>query len=153
MQFNTDGVRTSKEEILTFLNDHSIKIAALQETKLKPTSNPICFPGYHTLRKDRAPPDGGGGLAFIIHHSVQYIEKDISNITDDHLKIQAITATIDNSPIDIFNIYLPPTSSCPDYSLSRSVVEAFLEHSDADSLVMGDFNAHHESWYSSTSCD
>ena len=145
LQFNTDGIRTSRTEILTFLNDHKIKIAALQETKLKPTSNPISFPGYHILRKDRTPPDGGGGLAFVIHHSVQYIEIDTINISDAHLEIQAITATVDNSPIDIYNIYLPPPSSCdPDYALSESVMEALLGHSDADMLVMGDFNAHHD---------
>ena len=104
------------------------------------------------LRKDRAPADGGGGIAFLIHHSVQFREISIQN-PDDHLEIQAIEATIHNSQIEIYNIYLPPASSCPGYSLTEEAISGVLGELDGDVLVVGDMNAHHETWHSSTSCD
>ena len=48
--------------------------------------------------------------------------------TDDHLEAQAISATIDRSPILILNLYLPPASSCaPGYALSGATMDSLLD--------------------------
>lgn len=54
---------------------------------------------------------GGGGVAFLVHHSVRFADIDVSplippgNLT---LELQGITAHINNSEIKIYNIYIPP---------------------------------------------
>ena len=137
LQFNTDGIRSSRSELLAFLHEYHIKIAAIQETKLQPTSPPIDFPNYYLLRKDRSPADGGGGLAFLIHDSVPFRTLDTSHIPDQLLEIQGISASINNSEIDILNLYLPPASSCPGHTLASATVDSVVGFSDGDLLVLG----------------
>ena len=70
------------------------------------------------------------------------------------MEIQAVSVVLDQSPIALFNVYVPPTSSCPpDYSLSEATLTSLLNRSDGDTLVVGDFNAHHSAWNSRTTCD
>lgn len=71
LQFNCNGIIGKIDEILKFMNDNEIKLAAIQETKLNEKSQfPSIKSGYTILRKDRV--DAGGGLAFIIENSVLY---------------------------------------------------------------------------------
>ena len=72
LQFNANGIQHCHAELSTYLNSHKVLIAAIQETKLKPTSSLKAFPGYTALRRDRPNVDGGGGLLFLIHHSISY---------------------------------------------------------------------------------
>ena len=46
----------------------------------------------------------------------------------------------------ISNIYIPPASSC------SNGYQSSIEHllTTPDTLILGDFNAHHPSWYSRT---
>ena len=132
LQLNTDGLRNSRAEIIQFLQDHSIKIAAIQETKLQPSSAPIDFPNYKLIRRDRPAANGGGGLAFLVHHSISYVEEEVDHLCDHHLEVQSITATINQTELQLFNIYLPPASSCPGYSLSSDTLDSLLNCSDGD---------------------
>jgi hypothetical protein len=109
------------------------------------------FPDYLVLRKDR-PVGNGGGIAILVHHPISYIPIDLSDVCrgDDVMELQGITATINGSPIDIFNLYIPPSSSCPPaYKLSLIPLFGF---SDLDTIVMGDFNAHHGAWFAASTC-
>ena len=53
---------------------------------------------------------------------------------------------MDNTELLITNVYIPPASSC------NRCYSPPLDHmlTDTDSLVLGDFNAHHSLWYSGT---
>ena len=55
-----------------------------------------------------------------------------------------IEAEIGNTKLIISNIYIPPASSC------SNGYQSSIEHllTTKDSLILGDFNAHHPSWYS-----
>ena len=129
-------------------------MAAIQESKLQPSSPDITFQGYTLLRCDRDPPNGGGGLAYLIHDSIPFTHIDTSDISDGTTEIQAISTTLNQSPIDLYNIYIPPASSCPpDYNLSDTTLTNLFNRSDNDTIVMGDFNAHHMAWNSHTTCD
>ena len=68
-----------------------------------------------------------------------------NDVITEHL---AITAIINNHRINIYNIYIPPASSCPP-GFSPALDPLF--QAQGDTLILGDFNAHHPSWYSSTS--
>ena len=55
-----------------------------------------------------------------------------------------IKADIGNTKLIISNIYIPPASSC------SNGYQSSIEHllTTPDTLILGDFNAHHPSWYS-----
>ena len=84
----------------------------------------------------------------LIHHSVTYKELlDLVLPGDNTTEIQSITVTVNGAKLIIRNIYIPPSSSCPtgylpDFGTLLSPTE--------DILIMGDFNAHDDLWYSST---
>jgi hypothetical protein len=123
-------------------------VTAIQETFLSSTSAPPSFPEFALVRKDR--PEGrGGGLIFLIHHSLPFTLVDTSFIQDAHTECQAIKVSINGSDLIIFNVYLPPVSSCPQtYCPNLSSV---FSRFDDDVLVCGDLNAHHAAWDSSLS--
>ena len=111
------------------------------------------FPNYQTLRRDRPGDRGGGGLISLIHHSISYTE-----LTTDHLfpgdsiiEHQGFTITHNHNTLNIYNIYIPPTSCCPPGY--RPDLNNFLSTHDDDTLIVGDFNAHHPYWYSRTEDD
>jgi hypothetical protein len=94
----------------------------------------------------------GGDLAILIHHSVFFTQLDISSVTqlDATLEAQAISATINGSLINIFNVYVPPSSSWP--PRYKFDIAPMLGFSDADSIILGNFNAHNTVWFSAPAC-
>jgi hypothetical protein len=151
LQFNVNGIKNSLTELNNFLHENQIKVACLQETRLSAKVKTPAFPGYAVLRKDRQV-GNGGGIAILVHHSISYSPLDTSDISrgDGVMELQGITATINGIPLNIFNVYLPPSSSCP--PLYKPSLNPLLNFSDADSIIMGDMNAHHEDWYASSTC-
>ena len=84
-------------------------------------------------------------MALLIHHSISYTPIDTS-FSDAHAELQAVKLQINNSDIVLFNLYVPPASSCAaGYQLN---VDSILTHSDDDTVILGDVNAHHDAWHS-----
>jgi exonuclease III len=113
VQFNCNGVYTSKNEIQDFINKHQVKIVALQETKLNANSKQLSFQNYNLVRRDR-PVGKGGGIAFLTHHLVRFTNLDVSGLifnNDLTIELQDISAVINDSEIKIFNLYIPPASA------------------------------------------
>ena len=82
--------------------------------------------------------------------TTRMVEKGIQQpdtlVADPHLEELTITAKLGNTVLIITNVYIPPSSSCTGgYNPS-------LDHPMmmTDTLILGDFNAHHSSWYSSS---
>ena len=86
----------------------------------------------------------------LVHHTIPYTELPTDDLFphDSTIEHLAITVTINNIPIHLYNIYIPPSSSCPP-NYSPSLHRLF--QAQDDSLILGDFNAHHPAWYSRTS--
>jgi len=65
---------------------------------------------------------------------------------DPHLEELTISIAMDNTELLISNVYIPPVSSC------NSGYTPSWGHllTGNDSLVLGDFNAHHSAWHSGT---
>ena len=116
-----------------------VKVAALQETKLSKTSKLSEFCDYTLVRKDRIEREGGG-LAFLIHKSLQF-QTLPSPIKDKHFECQVIKI----SDITLVNVYLPPKSSCPPGHTAS--LAPLLDIPDA--IILGDLNAHDPLWHSS----
>jgi hypothetical protein len=78
----------------------------------------------------------------LIKHSVAFTPIDVSAIFkgDGVIKLLGVTAMINGSPIFIFNVYIPPSSSCP--AQYKPDLTPLLSYSDSDMIILGDVNAH-----------
>ena len=139
MQWNCNGIKSKLPELTDFIYQHQIKVAVIQETKLSDKSTSPDIPNFTLVRKDRAS-DSGGGLAIFIHKSIQFLKlPDLP--TDGHTESLGVLLGDTN----IYNIYIPPTSSCT--TGFKPNFNTLLP--DGDSLVLGDVNAHDSLWHSS----
>ena len=143
LQWNCNGILNKANDLRDFLYANRISIAAIQETKLKDSSRNPSFPGYNFVFKNRQG-GGGGGLAFLIHHSISFSPVNVALNNDPHIELQAIKAQINNSDVTLFNVYVLPASSCP--PLHRPNIASILDQADDDEFILGDFNAHHSAW-------
>ena len=147
LQWNANGIGSKLTELSSFLEAHNVKVAAIQESKLTAKSRSPNIQNYTLVRQDRRL-GPGGGLLFFIHNSVSFTRKPLSTMSknDPHLEELAICIAMDNTELLITNVYIPPASSC------NGRYSPPLDHllTDTDSLVLGDFNAHHSLWHSRT---
>ena len=122
-------------------------MAAIQESKLTAKSRSPNIQNYTLVRQDRRL-GPGGGLLFFIYNSVSVTRKPLSTMSknDPHLEELTISIAMDNTELLITNVYIPPASSC------NGRYSPPLDHllTGTDSLVLGDFNAHHSLWHSGT---
>lgn len=117
----------------------------MQETKL-----PSSCHGYNIVRCDRQH-RGGGSLAFIIRDDVVYrpVQPPPAPTPDQHLECMSIALKIDDAELRITNVYIPPVNSIgANYRPSIAHLLNGYNH-----IVLGDFNAHHPSWYSALPSD
>jgi hypothetical protein len=146
LQFNCNGLSSKLPEILNFMTNENVMIAAIQETKLTDKSRPLVALDYAIVRRDRTH-DSGGGLAFLVHTSIQFAEVDTIPL-QPHEEVQVIDVVLNNSHLRVKNVYIPPRSCCdPQF-------EATINHllnEEKDCLIVGDFNAHDPLWYSAIS--
>ena len=140
LQFNANGIGNKQVE---FLERQKVKAAVIQESKLTLNSRMPNIQNFTTVRKD-CDQGQGGGLLTLIHKSINFSRRPDS--PDPHLEELTITAKLGNTDLIITNVYIPPASSCTggyNPSLDHLVMTT-------DTLILGDFNAHHSSWYSSS---
>ena len=65
------------------------------------------------------------------------------------MEVQGIKVTLGETNVNIINAYIPPSSSC-DSNYTASISNLLkLE----DSIIVGDFNAHHSLWHSKLQAD
>ena len=141
----------SHTEISHFLLENNISIVCIQESKLTNTSTLKPFPGYTVVRKDRGT-GRGGGLLTLVEESTTYTPWDTSHLFpgDNTAETLGIEAVFGGLPLKIVNVYILPCSSCPpDYQTEFSHITTPQDNT----LLLGDFNAHHPSWYSATNDD
>ena len=147
MQFNANSISNKLTELGEFLKRHNVKVAVIQESKLPPNSKTPSIQNFTTVRKDRRQGQGGG-LLTLIHKSINFSRKPESpeTLVEPHLEELTITATLGDKELIITNVYIPPASSCAGGYLPS------LDHlmMTTDTLILGDFNAHHSAWYSSS---
>ena len=140
------------DELLDHMEQNNIMIAAIQETKLTDKSKPKNIKNYTMVRKDRGK-DKGGGLAFLVHEDINFFSNTTpaTLATDPFLESQTITIPSKGFDLKIRNVYIPPSSSCaPQYN---PPIDALFEDLNSTSLIVGDVNAHHSSWFSDDSDD
>ena len=147
LQFNANGIGNKQVELCEFLERHKVKVAVIQESEITLYSRTPNIQNITTVRKDRHRSQGGG-LLTLIHKSVNFSLRPDSpdTLADPHLEELTITAKLGHTDLIITNVYISPASSCTGgYNPS-------LDHllMTTDTLILGDFNAHRSSYYSSS---
>jgi hypothetical protein len=100
LQLHCNCLKNSITELDAFLCDKQISIDAIQETFLSSASIPPNFPSYALVRKNR-PHSRGGGLSFLVHHSVAFMPVDMTFLQDGVTECLAIKATVNKSDLSI----------------------------------------------------
>ena len=153
LQYNINGINNKIDELLHYMENNKISIAALQETKLTDKSKLKKTPNYTLIRRDRGT-NKGGGLAFLIHKDISFnlVPTPQSHDRDQHLESLTINLpSKDNNNLFIRNIYIPPQSSC--HQQYSPPFNHLFDNLGPSSLILGDFNAHHELWHSQATAD
>ena len=129
-QLNANGIGNKLTELGVVLERNKVKVVVIQKSKLSSKSENPCIRNYTTVRKDWPHGHGGGWSP--------------EALSDPHMEELTIKADIGNTKFIISNIYIPPASSC------SNGYQSSIEHllTTPDNLILGDFNAHHPSWYS-----
>ncbi len=142
LQWNADGLSTAKvAELSTALADKKIDVAAVQETKWRSNNRTPRVAGYASVRLDRQSPTGGGGLVTLVRESLVF--ERISELSSGGTEALSIRVKLTGGQwITIVNLYCPPVRS---HSRGASLELAHIP-THADSLIVGDFNAHSSLW-------
>lgn len=137
--WNLRSAVNKKAELQKLTEEYDVIVLA--ETWLNKNSS-FEFGQFHTYSLPRA--DGpGGGLAFIVHNSLQYTL--VENINEvNGAEIGGIKITNLAKPLTIFAVYRPPGNGSLTDSAWKDIVGNTNGHSHC--LLVGDFNAHNEAW-------
>ena len=130
------------------MEKNDVHIAAIQETKLLPTTKMKPTPNYTPVRKDRGR-NKGGGLLFLIHHTIPFkqLQTPASLANDPYLEELSIEISSSNKdPLTIRNLYIPPASSCTQQDY-LAPIQHLKDGLNGSHLILGDVNAHHSLWY------
>jgi hypothetical protein len=91
-------------------------------------------------------------VAILVHHLISFVLIDMAPLTqgDDVIKLIGVSVTINNSPLNVFSVYLPPASFCP--TLYKPLWGPLLDYSDFNTIIMEDVNVHHGAWFATSTC-
>jgi ribonuclease HI len=138
VQWNCRSVCNKKSDLLYIINKFNPFMISLQETWLWPNFN-FKIPGFACVREDR--PDCHGGVALLINISTPFV---YIPIPQHSIEFNIVAVKVNN--ICFVSVYIPHPSS-----IIFDELEIILTNLPKPILIMGDFNAQHVSWGSSSS--
>lgn len=144
ISWNCNGLQGKILELREFVQEHAPDLILLQETHLRPGIN-LRIPNYNIIRDDHInnnSPRPIRGTAICIKNSLNF-----NPVSLPPLKIAGATGVTLTFPsaipsLTFVSVYMPIGESASDviHDLRR------LLSCDVNTLVAGDFNAHHTSW-------
>ena len=136
LQWNTQGLRHKKNEILDLISNNNINIIAIQETKLSGDYN-LKIPNFNLLYKDgHFNRTQHGGVALYLHCDLPIQEISLNT------PLQAVAVTVQTRfRFTICNIY-----TSPNHDFSLQLIKNIYDQLPKPCLIVGDFNAHHPRW-------
>ena len=154
IQININGLTTKIHELKNLTDNTKIDIITIQETKLKPTHRTPYLKDYTAIRTDRTYKNGGGLMTYI-KNDIIFTELKTPHTNNNKLtELQHIKIHLANHKhLNIFNIYIPPRDTTnPDHSNSQEDITNCMTHilNTNNTILTGDFNAHHTLWHSPT---
>jgi len=140
IQWNCQGLRAKKCEILNVIRQFRPAVIALQETMLRDTDK-FNIPNYNCVKKQgHINRRAHGGTALFIHESVPYNELKIRT----ELEATAITASFDMT-ITICSLY-----SSRNHNLTEQLLNDLLQRLPQPALILGDINSYNTLWGSNS---
>lgn len=142
LQWNVQGMSSSKEDILRLIEKYKPAVLSLQETYYGGDFT-AKLPGYHGLAKQgHFSQRFFGGVALYIHQSCPF--KPIS--IDSPFQLVAAQVHMPGyRRVTIASLYLPPRMN---FNLTE--LRQTLDQLPSPVILLGDFNAHHPSWGNTT---
>ena len=137
VQWNINGIRNNKKEILELINSKKASIVALQETLID-SKYLHKIDRFNVVAKNGSNSDGRfhGGVATYIHSDTPYEEVELNT------NLQAVATTIHlGIRFTICNLYIPPS-----YSPNENELQNLYNQLPKPCMMLGDFNAHHQRW-------
>ena len=113
LQRNAEGVFNKKVPLTGRLHKENVDVACIQETHLN-TNHRFSIRGYQTFRLDRERRHKEGVLILVRNN---FAASDFKVDTNQQAEIHGVKIIVDNSAINILNLYPPPTSPEKDLSL------------------------------------
>ena len=101
LQWNAEGVFNKKVPLTERLHKEDVDVACIQETHLN-TNHRFSIRGYQTFRLDREGRHKGGVLILVRNNIAA---SDFKVDTNQQAEIHGVKITVDNSAINIFNLY------------------------------------------------
>ena len=140
LAWNCRSIYANMIEFKKFISRSNPHVICLTETWLRLTDT-LKLPSYTIYRKDRF--GKGGGVAILVRNTL--ISRQLSNFQHYNgglLETLAIQILLDNTWTDFCTIYNP----C--YNISKAEFTHLLDNLSQNSILCGDFNAHHPIWSS-----
>ena len=109
LQWNAEGVFNKKVPLTERLHEEDVDVACIQETHLN-TNHRFSIRGYQTFRLDREGRHKGGVLILVRNN---FAASDFKVDTNQQAEIHGVKITVDNSTINILNLYCPPPPPPP----------------------------------------
>lgn len=141
--WNCRGLTSKVQELPILTKDGDV--ICLSETKLRPNSYYKPFlKGFNHIRQDRVTGEGGGLLVFL-KNSIIYSRINLQNIPFG-VEVIGVQIKNGNDAIHLFSVYIPPRPE-----VTKIQLEAFIPQLEGypNTIISGDFNAHHDLWGSS----
>ena len=138
LSLNCRSIYSKKLEIKLLVYNKRPHIICLSETWAVPDKLPT-FVNYNIFWKHRTSGSRGGGLATLVRSDLIAIEKTL-NYLSSPLEVHAITVKTQNLYVDILNLYNP------NVNISKNTFLHYFNQLSRNSIVIGDFNAHHTTW-------
>lgn len=142
MFWNVRGIKGHMKELQNTLKDLDIFIGVETWLNQKVKDSAIKFQGFFTIRKDRIYAKGGGIVIFVRKNIAFYELKTIA-MPDQSVEILGIRITNTTPAFNLFACYRTPGSNLSQDQWYK--ITSFIDTND-NSILMGDFNAHHRVW-------
>ena len=159
VSWNAEGIRTKLQELGRWLSDEKVDVMVVQEAQL--AGGAVSVPGYQVAavsRRARGRRDGGpvkgGDVLILIRNGIDFVSEKQSPIRPDDdttewcaVRVFARAHQSSSKPpsLNIFNMYRPPIWTNESDDRTDRFDPAAFPTSD-NTLILGDFNAHHPSW-------
>ena len=136
--WNARGINANIVEFQNYLYRSSPHIVCITETMLR-NNNKVKFKGFQVFRKDRA--EGrGGGIIILIKNGFSAVENNIDIMENGHLEVLSVRVKLDSGWVDIFTFYNPCRN------VTSGEFDFYFSQTSVNSILCGDFNAHHTLW-------
>ena len=134
LQWNINGATSKKAALIHTIKTTNIDIIALQETLVTTPEN-YKISGYKTLGLPQSQEDRG--LLLLVRNTIPV--RTINPIyCGDRVEVMAVEITLDNTKLIIYNIYRNWANN------NLNLNQLFNFATNQPTLIMGDFNAHHQ---------